>query len=181
MNILKTISHLIDTFNMFLGKIAIIAIFLATIISAGNALFRYAFNMSSNGMLEVQWYLFAAVFLLASGYTYLKDQHIRIDIISNRFSPKVKAIMEIIGIVFFLLPAFSMLFYLTIGPAISSWQIWEMSSNPGGLPRAPIKALLPVGMLFLILQGISELCKAIITLQTSSNNNATNSELEQKC
>ena len=180
MNILKKISHIIDTINATLGKIAIVAIFLATIISAGNALFRYAFNMSSNGMLEVQWYLFAAVFLLGSGYTYLKDQHIRIDIISNRFSPKVKATMEIIGIVFFLFPAFMMLFYLTIGPAISSWQIWEMSSNPGGLPRVPIKALLPVGMFFLILQGVSELCKAIITLRTS-NDIAKHSEQQQQC
>ena len=166
---------------MALGKIAIIAIFLATIISAGNALFRYLFHMSSNGMLEVQWYLFAAVFLLASGYTYLKDQHIRIDILSSRFSPKAKAVFEIIGIVFFLFPAFTMLLYLTIGPAISSWQIWEMSPNPGGLPRAPIKALLPVGMFFLLLQGVSELCKAIITLRTPSNDNANHSEQEQKC
>ncbi len=181
MNTLKKISHIIDSINIGLGKIAIIAIFLATIISAGNALFRYMFHMSSNGMLEVQWYLFAAVFLFASGYTYLKDQHIRIDILSNRFSPKAKAILEIIGIVFFLFPAFTMLFYLTIGPAISSWQIWEMSPNPGGLPRAPIKALLPVGMFFLLLQGISELCKAIITLRTPSNDNANHSELQPKC
>lgn len=181
MNTLKKISHIIDSINIGLGKIAIIAIFLATIISAGNALFRYMFHMSSNGMLEVQWYLFAAVFLFASGYTYLKDQHIRIDILSNHFSPKAKAILEIIGIVFFLFPAFTMLFYLTIGPAISSWQIWEMSPNPGGLPRAPIKALLPVGMFFLLLQGISELCKAIITLRTPSNDNANHSELQPKC
>ena len=181
MNTLKKISHIIDSINIGLGKIAIIAIFLATIISAGNALFRYMFHMSSNGRLEVQWYLFATVFLLASGYTYLKDQHIRIDILSNRFSPKAKAILEIIGIVFFLFPAFTMLFYLTIGPAISSWQIWEMSPNPGGLPRAPIKALLPVGMFFLLLQGISELCKAIITLRTPSNDNANHSELQPKC
>lgn len=181
MNILKKISHIIDSINMALGKVAILAIFLATIISAGNALFRYLFHMSSNGMLEVQWYLFAAVFLLASGYTYLKDQHIRIDIISHRFSPKVKAICEIIGIVFFLFPAFSMLLYLTISPAISSWQIWEMSPNPGGLPRAPIKALLPVGMFFLLLQGVSELCKAIITLRTLSNDNANYSEHQPKC
>ncbi len=181
MNILKKISHIIDSINMALGKVAILAIFLATIISAGNALFRYLFHMSSNGMLEVQWYLFAAVFLLASGYTYLKDQHIRIDILSNRFSPKAKAVLEIIGIVFFLFPAFSMLLYLTIGPAISSWQIWEMSPNPGGLPRAPIKALLPVGMFFLLLQGVSELCKAIITLRTPSNDNANYLEQQQKC
>ncbi|UNM96680.1 TRAP transporter small permease subunit [Ignatzschineria rhizosphaerae] len=181
MNILKKISHIIDSINMALGKIAIIAIFLATIISAGNALFRYLFHMSSNGMLEVQWYLFAAVFLLASGYTYLKDQHIRIDILSGRFSPKAKAVLEIIGIVFFLFPAFTMLLYLTIGPAISSWQIWEMSPNPGGLPRAPIKALLPIGMFFLLLQGVSELCKAIITLCTPSNDNANPLEQQQKC
>ncbi len=181
MKILHKISQTIDAINTFLGKIAIVAIFLATLISAGNALFRYLFHMSSNGMLESQWYLFAVVFLLASGYTYLKDQHIRIDILSNRFSPKVKAIMEIIGIVFFLFPAFSMLFYLTIGPAISSWQIWEMSPNPGGLPRAPIKALLPVGMFFLLLQGVSELCKAIITLRTLSNDNANNLESQQQC
>ena len=183
MKILKKISQSIDFINSMLGKIAIIAIFLATIISAGNALFRYIFNLSSNSMLEVQWYLFAVVFLLASGYTYLKNQHIRIDILSNRFSPKAKAIAEIIGIVFFLFPAFTMLLYLTIGPAISSWQIWEMSPNPGGLPRAPIKALLPVGMFFLLLQGISELCKAIITLHTlsNSNDNANYSELQPKC
>ncbi|WP_026879066.1 TRAP transporter small permease subunit [Ignatzschineria larvae DSM 13226] len=181
MNILHKISHTIDSINIFLGKIAIVAIFLATLISAGNALFRYIFHLSSNGMLESQWYLFAVVFLLASGYTYLKDQHIRIDIISSRFSPKTRAIMEIIGIVFFLFPAFSMLFYLTISPAISSWQIWEISPNPGGLPRAPIKALIPIGIFFLLLQGVSELCKAIITLRTSSNNNVTQPEQQQQC
>lgn len=163
---LKKISQGIDAFNRLLGKIALVAIFLATIISAGNAVFRYLFNWSSNGMLEVQWYLFACVFLLAAGYTYLEDKHIRIDILSNRFSKRTKAIMEIIGITLFLFPAFSVLLYLTIEPAIISWKMWEMSPNPGGLPRAPIKALLPIGMFFLLLQGISELCKSIITLMS---------------
>lgn len=162
LSLLIKASSAIDRINYFFGKIAIVAIFLATLISAGNALIRHLFNWSSNGLLEAQWYLFAAVFLLASGYTYLEDRHIRIDILTTRLSKRSKAYLEVFGILFFLIPAFSVLLYLSIPTIISLWS--EVSGDHGGLPRAPIAILIPVGLTLLLLQGLSQLIKSLLTI-----------------
>lgn len=165
MQLLRYIIYLIDTLNRAMGKIACIAIFLAILISSGNAISRHLFNLSSNAFLEAQLYLFALVFLLASGYAYLNNQHVRIDIISANLSKRTRAWMEIFGIIFFLFPAFLVIFYVSLAPAIEAWRIGEMSPNPGGLPRAPIKTLIPIGILLLLLQGLSQLCKQILFLK----------------
>ncbi len=164
MSNLRFVSSAIDALNRFMGKIACVGILLATLISAGNAISRHLFKLTSNGLLESQWYLFASVFLLASGYTYLCNQHVRIDVISSKLSTRTRSFIEIIGILLFLLPAFSVIFYVSLTPAIESWRIWEMSANPGGLARAPIKMMIPIGISLLLLQGISQLCKQILFL-----------------
>ncbi len=157
------LSRGIDKLNRFFGMIAIFAIFLATFISAGNALIRHFFNWSSNGLLEAQWYLFAAVFLFGSGYTYLDDRHIRIDILTEKLSRKSRAKLEIFGILFFLIPAFSVLLYMSIPTLKALWV--EHSSVPGGLHRAPLAILIPTGIILLLLQGVSQLIKSILTLK----------------
>jgi hypothetical protein len=126
---------------------------------------RKAFNMSSNAFLEVQWYLFAAVFLLASGYTLLRQEHVKIDVLSGRFSKRTQIWIDIVGICVFLLPFTYMITKLAMPLVINAFVTQEMSSNAGGLIRWPVFALLPAGMLLLALQAVSELIKRIAFLQ----------------
>ncbi len=161
-NLMKTICVLIDRMNYFFGKIACVCILLSVCISAFNALIRKAFNISSNGFLEAQWYLFAMVFLLGAGYTYLNNRHVRIDLVQNLLSPQKRAIIEILGVILFLWPAVSIIFWVSLPMVTESWRIWEMSSNPGGLPRAPIKLMIPIGLLLLALQGLSQAIKCAL-------------------
>jgi TRAP-type mannitol/chloroaromatic compound transport system permease small subunit len=130
-----------------------------TVISSANAVVRFLFNYSSNGLLEIQWYLFAAVFLLCSPYTLQKNEHVRIDVISGKFSARGLAIIDIIGTIFFLLPMVVLVLWLSIPLVADSIKISEMSANAGGLIRWPVKILLPIGFFLLALQGISELIK----------------------
>lgn len=162
---LLSLSTLIDKINERVGKGAFWLILIMTIISAGNATYRFVFNDSSNGLLEIQWYLFAAVFLLCAPYTLQKNEHVRIDVISSKFSPRGLAIIDIIGTLFFLLPMVVLVLWLSIPLVANSFQIGEMSANAGGLIRWPVKALLPLGFLLLALQGVSELIKRIAFLQ----------------
>lgn len=121
--------------------------------------------MSSNGFLEIQWYLFAAVFMLASGYTMMRQEHVKIDVLSGRFSKRTQIWIDIIGICVFLLPFTFMIIKLAMPLVINAYDIQEMSSNAGGLIRWPVYALLPLGMLCLAIQGISELIKRIAFLK----------------
>ncbi len=159
MTLLLKLSQLIDWINKIIGKGAFWLILVMTVISAGNASYRFAFDDSSNGLLEIQWYLFAAVFLLCSPYTLQKNEHVRIDVISGRFSPRVLAIIDIIGTLFFLLPMVITVMWLAIPLVAESYKIDEYSANAGGLLRWPVKILLPIGFALLALQGISELIK----------------------
>jgi TRAP-type mannitol/chloroaromatic compound transport system permease small subunit len=159
------LSALIDGLNERVGKAVFWLVLIMALVSAGNAVIRYAFNISSNGFLEIQWYLFAAVFLLASGYTLLKNDHVRIDVISGKFSPRGQAWIDIFGTLFFLLPMVSMVIWLSLPLVAESFRINEMSANAGGLIRWPVKVLLPVGLSLLALQGISELIKRVAFLQ----------------
>jgi len=163
--LLLKLSQLIDWINERVGKGAFWLVLVMTIISAGNAVVRFIFNYSSNGLLEIQWYLFAAVFLLCSPYTLQKNEHVRIDVISGRFSPRGHAIIDIIGTLFFLLPMVILVLYLAVPLVADSYRINEMSANAGGLIRWPVKILLPIGFSLLALQGISELIKRIAFLQ----------------
>jgi len=162
---LLSISKRIDAFSEWIGRWVAWLVLFAVLISAANASMRKAFNMSSNGFLEIQWYLFAAVFLLASGYTLLRQEHVKIDVISGRFSKRTQIWIDIIGICVFLLPFTLMIIKLALPLVINAYVTGEMSSNAGGLIRWPVFALLPLGMLLLAIQAISELIKRIAFLQ----------------
>jgi len=159
--LLLKLSQLIDWLNERVGKGAFWLVLVMTIICASNASYRFIFNDSSNGLLEIQWYLFAAVFLLCSPYTLQKNEHVRIDVLSGKLSPRGLAVIDIIGTVFFLLPMVVTVLWLSLPLVAESYKIQEMSSNAGGLIRWPVKILLPIGFTLLALQGISELIKRI--------------------
>ena len=164
MTLLLKLSQLIDAISTRIGKAAFWLVLVMTLISAGNATMRFTVNYSSNGLLEIQWYLFAAVFLLCSPYALQKNEHVRIDVLSSRFGPRGLAVIDIIGTVFFLLPMVVLVLWLSIPLVAESYRIGEMSANAGGLIRWPVKILLPIGFAFLALQGVSELIKRIAFL-----------------
>ncbi|MEI6618136.1 MAG: TRAP transporter small permease subunit [Betaproteobacteria bacterium] len=165
MNFLLSLSKRIDAFSEWMGRWVAWLVLFAVLISAANASMRKAFNMSSNGFLEIQWYLFAAVFLLASGYTLLRQEHVKIDVISGRFSKRTQIWIDIIGICVFLLPFTFMITKLAWPLVINAYITGEVSSNAGGLIRWPVFALLPLGMLVLAIQAVSELIKRVAFLQ----------------
>ena len=164
MTLLLKLSQLIDWLIERVGKGAFWLVLVMTVISASNAVIRFVFNYSSNGLLEIQWYLFAAVFLLCSPYTLQKNEHVRIDVVSSKFSARGLAIIDIIGTIFFLLPMVVLVLWLSLPLVADSIKINEMSANAGGLLRWPVKILLPIGFTLLALQGISELIKRIAFL-----------------
>lgn len=164
MRILLRISGLIDAANEGIGKLVYWLVLVAVLVSAGNAVIRYSINYSSNAWLELQWYLFSAIFLLCSGYTLLRNEHIRIDIILGRFSRRVQAAVDIFGILFFLFPMAILIMWLSWPMFMDSFRTHEMSSDAGGLIRWPAKLLVPVGFFLLTAQGFSELIKRIAFL-----------------
>lgn len=153
------LSRSIDRLSQWLGRWVAWLVLAAVVISAGNAAIRKAFSMSSNAFLEIQWYLFAAVFLLASGYTMLRQEHVRIDVISGRFSKRTQIWIDIVGICCFLFPFIVAVISLSMPLVLKAYNTGEVSSNAGGLIRWPVFALLPIGFVFLGLQGVSELIK----------------------
>lgn len=165
MTLLLKLSKLIDWLTERVGKGAFWLVLLMTIISSANAVVRFIFNYSSNGLLEIQWYLFAAVFLLCAPYTLQKNEHVRIDVLSGKLSPRGLAVIDIIGSLFFLLPMVITVLWLSLPLIAESFRINEMSANAGGLIRWPVKMLLPIGFTLLALQGISELIKRIAFLK----------------
>lgn len=165
MNFLLKTSRLIDAVNDRLGGALIWLVLAAVLISAGNAIVRKAFNMSSNALLEIQWYLFSAVFLLGAGYAFLKNAHVRIDFLSNHLSPKVRNVIDIVGILVFLGPLCILLIMLSWPLFENAWTSGEMSQNAGGLIRWPVMLMIPAGMALLLLQAISELIKRFAFLR----------------
>lgn len=162
---LLSLSRAIDRMSEFLGRWVAWLVLAAVLISAVNATMRKAFSLSSNAYLEIQWYLFAAVFLLASGYTLLRQEHVRIDVVSGRFSKRTQIWIDIIGICCFLFPFVFTVIKLTVPLVVQAYSTGEMSSSAGGLIRWPVFALLPAGFLLLGIQGISELIKRIAFLR----------------
>lgn len=162
---LLSLSRLIDRMSEWIGRWVAWLVLAAVLISAANAVSRKAFNMSSNAFLEIQWYLFAAVFLLASGYTLLRQEHVKIDVVSGRFSKRTQIWIEIVGICLFLFPFVYMIIKLAMPLVLNAYVTNEMSSNAGGLIRWPVFALLPLGLLLLGVQGISELIKRVAFLR----------------
>ena len=158
---LLALSRAIDTTNATVGRWVGWLILLDVLVSSGNATVRYIFDESSNAWLELQWYLFSAVFLLCAGYTLLRNEHIRIDILTGRLSPRVKAWIDILGGLFFLLPTAILIMTLSWPMFLDSFDRREMSSNAGGLLRWPAKLIIPIGFLLLIAQALSELIKRV--------------------
>ena len=165
MNALLGLSRLIDALNDRVGKIVLWLVLASVLISAGNAVVRKAFDTSSNALLEIQWYLFAGVFLLAAGYTLLNNEHVRIDVISSHLSDRKRAWIDVIGLTLFLLPFALLTVSLSIPYFYQAFVSGEVSSNAGGLIRWPVYLLIPVGFFLLGLQGVSELIKRIAYLK----------------
>jgi TRAP-type mannitol/chloroaromatic compound transport system permease small subunit len=165
MQFLLRLSRIIDTISERIGSILIWALFSTVIISTVNAVVRKLFSIGSNAWLEIQWYLFSAVFLLGAGYAFLHNAHVRIDFISARLSARTRNIIDIVGILAFLFPLAWMLLYLSWPLFANAWTSNEMSQNAGGLIRWPVLALVPLGMALLLAQGASELVKRIAFLK----------------
>ena len=165
MTALLNLSRMIDRLSEWVGRWVAWLVLAAVLISAANAITRKAFNYSSNAFLEIQWYLFAAVFMLAAGYTLLRQEHVKIDVVSGHLSKRAQIWIDIIGICVFLLPFVYMIIKLAMPLVINAIETGEVSSNAGGLIRWPVFALLPLGMLLLGIQAISELIKRIAFLQ----------------
>ena len=161
MSFLLKISRLIDGINDLIGKLAMWLILAATLISAGNAIIRKIFGTSSNAWLEIQWYLFAAVFMLGGGYAFLRNAHVRIDFISTKFSQRTRNWIDVIGIIVFLFPLCIMMVMEGWPVFERAWTSGEMSSNAGGLVRWPVYLLIPAGFIIMMAQGVSELIKRI--------------------
>lgn len=164
MPLLLRVSRAIDALGLWIGQALRWLILAAVLISAGNAVVRKAFNIGSNAFLEVQWYLFAAVFMLGAGYVFLRNGHVRIDFISNRLSARTNALIDSVGILAVVLPLTLMLVHLSWPLFVQAWHSGEMSQNAGGLVRWPVLLLMPLGFALLLLQAGSELIKRVAFL-----------------
>jgi TRAP-type mannitol/chloroaromatic compound transport system permease small subunit len=159
MQALLQFSRVVDALSARIGQMAMWLILITTFISAGNAVVRKVFNNSSNALLEIQWYIFAAVFLLGAGYAFLRNAHVRIDFISSKFSARTRNWIDIGGILIFLFPLCYMMITLGWPTFENAWVSGEISTNAGGLVRWPVYGLIPLGFALLMLQGASELIK----------------------
>ena len=159
-----SISRAIDLLNEKVASAVAYALLAAVAICTVNALVRYIFNASSNAWLEIQWYLFAAMFMLASSHTLKRDEHVRIDVIAGRFSKRTQVWIDLFGFLFFLMPISLVILYFGVPFALGSIQSGEMSSNAGGLIVWPAKLLVPAGFALMVLQGVSEIIKRIAFL-----------------
>lgn len=159
-----SLSRWIDKLNEKIAGAVSWALLIAVIICAGNALVRYIFKMSSNSWLEIQWYLFAAVFMLASAHTLKRDEHVRIDVVTSHLSKRTQVCIDLFGYLVFLLPVCLVIVWYGVPFARYSISTGEMSSSAGGLIVWPVKLLIPVGFTLLVLQGISEIIKRIAFL-----------------
>ena len=161
MRYLLSVSRGIDRFNEFFGKICDWLVLLACVVSAANAMVRYAYDISSNSWLELQWYMFAVIVMLGASYTLKRNEHVRVDIWYMTLSERGQVWVDLIGTVLFLLPTCLVLCWLSWPFFMQSFNVWEHSSNAGGLIRWPIKFVIPLGFALIALQGISELIKRV--------------------
>ena len=164
MKYLLKLSGLIDAISERIGRVVMWLILVTVLLSAGNAIARKAFRMSSNALFDLQWYLYSCVFLLGAGYAFLKNVHVRIDFVSSRLTARGRSWVDIVGIVVFLVPFCWMLIQMSWPLFIKAWQSGEMSQNEGGLIRWPVYLLMPSGMALLLMQSVSELIKRIAFL-----------------
>jgi TRAP-type mannitol/chloroaromatic compound transport system permease small subunit len=162
---LLALSGTIDLINEKIGYVCNLLVLLATLVSAGNAMVRYAFGYSSNGWLELQWYMFAILVMFGASYTFKRNEHVRVEIFYLYLSERGQLWLDLIGTLFFLIPACLLLAYLSWPFFMQAYAVNEMSSNAGGLIRWPIKFVVPAGFVMLALQGVSEVIKRIAALQ----------------
>ena len=165
MDALLKLSAGVDAFSNLIGKLIRWLVLGSVLISAGNAIIRKAFNISSNSFLEIQWYLFAGVFLLGSGFAFMRNVHVRIDFISSKLSKRTNAIIDILGIVVFIVPLCLIMVWLSWPLFTNALATGEMSQNAGGLIRWPAYLLMPLGFGLLFIQALSELIKRIAFLK----------------
>jgi len=165
LNALLSLSRAIDKLNERVGLTVSWLVLAAVLISAANAIVRKAFNVSSNSFLEIQWYLFSVVFLFCAGYTLLRNQHVRIDVIAGRLSPQAQAWIDILGTIFFLMPMAITIMWLSWPVFVQAYQRGEVSTNAGGLLIWPARLLVPIGFFLLVIQGFSELIKRVAFLK----------------
>ena len=165
MDALLSFARLVDWLNDRFGAIAKWAVVASCFISATNAVVRYAFKFSSNSFLEIQWYLFAACVMLGASQVLRVNEHVRVDVIYGRFSGKGQVLIDLFGLIFFLLPVMTAMVYFSLPLFIKMLESGEMSSNAGGLVRWPAMLMLPLGFSLLILQGVSEIIKRVAWLQ----------------
>jgi len=166
---LLSLAHAIDALNEYTGKLVAWLTLFMVLLGVYNATTRklsqtIGVDLSSNTYIELQWYMFALVFMWGAGYTLKHNAHVRVDVIYARLSKRGKAWVDVLGTIFFLLPFTVIVLYTSVPIVYDSWRIHEMSPDPGGLPRYPIKAALIVAFVLLFLQGISELIKKIAVL-----------------
>jgi TRAP-type mannitol/chloroaromatic compound transport system permease small subunit len=159
LRILLAVSRLIDGLNERVGRTAYWMVLAAVLVSSGNAVVRYVFDYSSNAWLELQWYLYTSFFLIGAGYTLLRNEHVRIDIINSRLSPRTRAWIDLLGGIFFLLPMALVIMTLAWPVFTASYALHETSPSANGLLRWPVKLMIPVGFFLLALQGVSEIIK----------------------
>ena len=157
-------SSLIDKLNEKIGWIANWLVLIACVISAGNAMMRYSFSLSSNAWLEIQWYLFGGMVMLGASYTLKMNEHVRVDLFYSRYSERTRLWLDLVGGILFLLPMSIIIGWLSWPLFINSYHVGEVSGNAGGLLRWPVKILIPLGFLLLTLQGISEIIKRAAAL-----------------
>jgi TRAP-type mannitol/chloroaromatic compound transport system permease small subunit len=164
MDTLLRFSRLVDALNERIGSVANWLVLIACVISAGNALMRYGFNMSSNAWLEIQWYLFAGMVMLGASSTLRRNEHVRVDVFYSRYGERTRLWLDLAGGILFLLPMAVIIGWLSWPLFINSYEIGEVSGNAGGLLRWPVKMLVPLGFLLLTLQGFSEIIKRAAAL-----------------
>ena len=162
---LLALSTAIDLLNEKIGYICNFLVLAACIVSAGNAMIRYAFGYSSNGWLELQWYMFAILVMFGASYTFKRNEHVRVEILYLMLSERGQLWLDLIGTLFFLIPSCLLLSYLSWPFFMQAYNVGEISSNAGGLVRWPIKIVVPVGFVLLALQGVSEVIKRIAALK----------------
>ncbi|HYX67478.1 MAG TPA: TRAP transporter small permease subunit [Burkholderiales bacterium] len=161
---LLALSRAIDLVNERIGRLVYWGVLIMVLVSAGNATSRYALNIASNAWLELQWYLFALVFLFCSGYTLLHNEHVRIDVVSSHLSRRTQVWIDVFGFLLFLLPMSLFIMWLSWPIFMNAWTSGEISGSAGGLIRWPARLMVPVGFFLLSLQGFSELIKRIAFL-----------------
>ena len=171
----KAIDKLSRGVGIFIAGLILILVFF----SAANAIARKAFSISSNGMLEIQWYLFSAVFLFGAGYALLRNAHVRVDFVANRLAPKTRALIDILGIILVITPFCFLVIWLSWPLVADAWLSGEKSPDAGGLIRWPVYALVPAGMVLLWLQAISELIKRMAFLKGIPGYGEAGSDAEQ--